>query len=523
MQRFWLIIIQLQAIAEAAEFHDLRIKPAERTYLREFNNSPLLKFPLKDNIHLTWHKIYLMILVQLAGFELPLEKEFNKRQFITETNIIFERAQRIVRCIIDCKASDCDSVSFNHATDLARSLSARFWENSNLQLRQIPQLGPVSHRKLIANDINTVQKLMTLDSGNIERIMSKNPPFGKKMKDALLGFPRLEFISVEIMGNYTAKQGKKPRVHVKARLRYENNEIPIWNGKKPSVMFMAETSDGTLAHVWRDNIVKLQKGLEIKFAVELAGPTIFIKCKAACEDIVGTIKTFVLQHNIPASAFPPPTEAAERKVKTIVELDDYGDVNDEDMIAAADTVEATDSQGPGGQKKNRKSSTAKTTSKSKQATGSHAKDEFMDIDDIKPSSTAAKTVKGRKKGKDVADDMTSENETIKSVQMPNGRWTCQHSCANGALLASGKPCRHKCCTEGKEKPWTATKKVRQFSVIRLQIAYDRNRCHKEVRGRVPNCRFNNQRSARISPTACSRTDLFIGFEECSGSETEINA
>src|SRR5271169_5614576 len=102
------------------------MKPSERVCLREFNKSPFIKFPIKENISTSAHKISLMIQVQLGRIDTPTSKEFLviRRQFGVDTSIIFDRIQRLIRCVIDCKAGDRDAISTRHAADLARSLSA---------------------------------------------------------------------------------------------------------------------------------------------------------------------------------------------------------------------------------------------------------------------------------------------------------------------------------------------------------------------------------------------------------------
>lgn len=242
---------KLNTMCRAVEFKDLRMKPAERPWLREFNKSSFIKFPIHEAVTTTAHKVSVMIQVQLGGIELPTEKNFThiSRQFRTETGIIFERIQRLIRSVVDCKSADRDAISTRHALDLARSLSAEFWDYSNLQLRQIPGFGPVAVRKLVSSNINSIEKLINVDTSTIERVMSKNPPHGKKIKDTLAEFPRLRMIG-QIEGQIKVKDGQKPRVKVKAQLSYDNERLPTWKNRKPSLIFMAETTNGALVHIW---------------------------------------------------------------------------------------------------------------------------------------------------------------------------------------------------------------------------------------------------------------------------------
>lgn len=397
------------------------MKPNERSSLRQFNKSPFIKFPIKENISTTANKISLMIQVKLGGIDLPTDKEFVviRRQFNMETNIIFERVQRLIRCIVDCKAYKCDAVATRHALDLARSLSAEFWENSNLQLRQVPQVGPATHRKLVTSDINSVEKLMSQDTATIERIMGKNPPFGKKILDILAGFPLLR-MTAEVVGK-PITTGKKPRVNVRVLLGFLNAKIPVWNSCRPSLTFIAETSQGKLVHFWRGGISKLDKGYELKFCVELETPDDKIKCHVACDEIVGTLRYCRLDPEVTPSAFPHlepkrttlPAQTIGNKVK-YVNADEFGgdDIKDDELLAVVEEVEASKSESD--------------------------PDDFVDIDNFD----------------DVLADMGSKKvktEATESVKMENGKWTCLHQCRGGKLLKNGQPCKHKCCKEGLDK------------------------------------------------------------------------
>ncbi|KAK6611280.1 Sec63 Brl domain-containing protein [Botrytis cinerea] len=422
----------LNTICQAAEFKDLRMKPNERSSLREFNKSPMMKFPIKENISTTGHKIFLMIQVQLGGIEPLTNNDFRviSRQFAMETNIILERFQRLIRCVIDCKAVDCDSISVRCALDLSRSVAANYWENSSLQLRQVPQIGPASLRKLAGNNVNTIEKLSGLDTAGVERVMGKNPPFGKKMKDILIEFPQLT-LTAQIVGRAFSKQGEQPKVKVNAVLGYSNPKIPNWSGRIPSITFIAETSSGTLVFFWRMNIKKLSNGgSKQEFTVELSSPDDEIKCWLACDEIVGTLKSCVLQHHVPASEFPPPKAMIERpsikrsKAQELGICDEFDDGIDEDaMLAVAKQIE-------GGRR----------------ASSDYGSDAFIDIDTV---------------GLDNSKENKKFNEEVvelEPVKMENGKWACNHHCRDGNTLKNGQICKHRCCREGLDKPRKVTRK-----------------------------------------------------------------
>ncbi|KAF7922103.1 uncharacterized protein EAE98_008314 [Botrytis deweyae] len=451
----------LNTICQAAEFKDLRMKPNERSSLREFNKSPMMKFPIKENISTTGHKIFLMIQVQLGGIEPLTNNDFRviSRQFTMETNIILERFQRLIRCVVDCKAVDCDSISVRCALDLSRSVAAGYWENSSLQLRQVPQIGPASLRKLAGNNVNTVEKLAGLDMAGIERVMGKNPPFGKKMKDNLIGFPQLT-LTAQIVGRAFSKAGEQPKVKVNAVLGYANPNVPNWSGRIPSITFIAETSSGTLVYFCRMNIKKMSNGgSKQEFPVELSSPDDEIKCWLSCDEIVGTLKSCVLQHHVPASEFPPPKVMVERpsikksKLEDMGTSDEFDDgIDDDAMLAVAKQIE-------GGRR----------------ASSDYGSDAFVDIDTVGLDDS--------KENKKVKEEIVE----LEPVKMENGKWACNHHCRDGNPLKNGQICKHRCCREGLDKPRKITRKKSSTGITESQAS----KIDDRIKGTVTKSNMSN--------------------------------
>lgn len=409
------------------------MKPNERGSFREFNKSPCIKSPIKENISTFAHKVSLIIQIHLGGVDLPLDKEFNiiKRQFQSDKAIIFERVIRLIRCVVECKAFECDAVATCNALELLRSIAAGYWENSNLQLRQLPNIGPAAVRKLVQSSIKTVGQLALMDTAAIERVMSRNPPFGKKILDLVTNFPWLTLQS-EIKKKIT-KVGEPVRVQVKARVGYSNAKFPAWNRKALIVTFTATISKCHLAHIWRGSLKRLEKGFDITFTCELSRPSDTIVCQFACEEIVGTLQSVELKPEIPASAFSPPKPillpanmvpngvgakamlSAEEEAEIVAALEAEDDI--EHVVLGSDYG------------------------------GGSVFDDFVDIDDLEISAA------GGNKG--------SEVTASEPVQMENGKWRCNHKCrdAQGNYMNKiGKPCKHVCCREGLDRPRKIQKK-----------------------------------------------------------------
>ncbi|ELR07113.1 hypothetical protein GMDG_02382 [Pseudogymnoascus destructans 20631-21] len=426
----------LHIISQASEFKDLRMKPTERAAFREFNKSPFIKYPIKQNVSTTAHKISLIIQVQLGGVDTPNDKEFNRRQYQTDKAIVFERIHRLVRCVVDCKAVDCDALATQNALELSRSISAEFWEHLPLQLRQIPSIGPAAVKKMVTGGINSVAKLIATDSATIERILTRNPPFGHKLLDSLKSFPRLA-LSAEIMGRIV-KSGQLPKVKIRARLGLKNQKAPFWRHRQISLTFVAGVSNGNLAHFWRGNIKNLEKGFEVHFSTELSNSSDAISCFLACDEIIGTVQSVILAPNIPYSLFPVVQPTQKVVPKVILSTDDGGGDSDadfewDDNIADQDLLAAVRSA---------------EESAGHTADDNVVPDQFIDIDDIANQQRAVP-------------EENDDAERPEPVQMGNGKWMCNHICGGGNALKNGKTCKHKCCHEGVDKPRKVQKKTKQ--------------------------------------------------------------
>lgn len=412
------------------------MKPTERAAFREFNKSPFIKYPIKENVSTTAHKISLIIQAQLGGVDTPSDKEFNRRQYQTDKAMVFERVHRLVRCAVECKAVDCDALATQNALELSRSISAEYWEHLPLQLRQIPNIGPAAVKKMVTAGINSIEKLIATDSATIERILTRNPPFGHKLLDTLKAFPRLT-LTAEVMGRIV-KSGQLPKVKIRARLGLKNQKASFWRHRQISLTFVAGISNGNLAHFWRGNIKSLEKGFEVHFSTELSNSSDAISCFLACDEIVGTVQSVILAPNIPESLFPVVQPTQKGVPKVTLTSDNGGEESDADFewdddIADLDLIAAV---------------------KSAEESASYALDEnalpdqFIDIDDIAHQQA-------------MGPEENENSERHEPVQMANGKWMCNHICGGGNALKNGKTCKHKCCHDGLDKPRKLQKKTKQ--------------------------------------------------------------
>ena len=439
------------ALSQAYELAEFRFKPNEKALLRDLNQSPLIMFPIKDTVNQTWHKVFLMIQIHLGSIQYTDSSEGGKlqRNLMGEKKAIFERLQRLVRAVIDCKGHDRDAVGARTALELARALAADSWEGRTTQLTQIPGIGPVGMRKLAGKNIRTVLELASKEADEIERLMSRQPPFGKKMKADLEKFPQL---ALDLVNSGHKLQPRKTEEHVvinvTAKIRYLNRKTtPIWKERSPVLTFFAESDNGTLVYFWRGTMRRLDKenGLELKFTVGLQDATSRITCHLSCEEIVGTEVTKVLQHGLADSVFPLGSRASVPSLPGPRSTGDSFEYQGNDWLDDNDLIEAAE-----------RAMAASSTMHEKVET------KFRCVEDGQPQMedsvvlTSCEEPRHQQFDDQLAaegdDDAHLDHDHSEPVQLPNGRWKCNHACSGDGRTKSGKPCTHKCCKEGLDKP-----------------------------------------------------------------------
>lgn len=389
-----------------------------------------------------WHKISLMIQAHLGCIQYPdfPEAAKIKKQLMSERKAIFEKLNRLTRAVIDCKEHDCDAVGMKNALEFARALAAECWEGRATQLTQIPNIGPVGMRKLASKGIRTVLELANREPQDIERSLSRQPPFGNTILSSLEKFPRLDF-DLAVVGHKIQRVGEPAvNIEIEATLRYLNRKgPPNWRNRGPPLTFLAESSDGVLGFFWRGNIRKLdsQNGLKLKFTVALRDISHSIACHFSCEGIVGTSVSKAVHHNIPASAFPKQPKAtaarAAPKQSTVPEFMDDDGIDDTELLGLVHQTETAHSI---------------STFTTEPLTELEF-DDFPSIEDLLEIEESEMQMKSHHK------------PAREPVQLPNGKWQCNHVCSGGTLTKAGKACNHRCCEEGLDKPRKHTPRVKR--------------------------------------------------------------
>ncbi|KAK5723529.1 ATP-dependent DNA helicase MER3 [Elasticomyces elasticus] len=419
----------LSAVAQASEFRDIRFRGGEKSTYKELNKNSSIKFPIPVNIDQPAHKVSLVIQAVLGGLELPSEDYKQKNEFGAAKATIFQAAQRIVRCIVDCQLYLDDAVSTRNALMLARSLGAQVWDDSPLHMRQLEGVGVVSVRKLAVAGIKCMEDIETAEAHRLEHIVSRNPPYGAQLQEKAKAFPKLR-ISLKIVGEPVVKKGEHVTIKVKAEIGFLNEKVPEMFQRRPVyVCLLAETSDGHKVHFARISAKKLGNGQELLFSADLTSATQTVRAYIMCDEIAGSARHALLKPEIPASAFPAPKTADEasrqrskatnapntskRRASAQMSRADNDSVSDEFGDAGLDDADLVSAEMGG----------------------------FVDIDDFE--GQAKKTESRQKKQKTTHN--AAANEDWEPRQLPNGNWACNHSCKDKSK------CKHMCCHDGLEK------------------------------------------------------------------------
>ena len=241
----------------------MRFRSSEKPLYKALNANSLIKYPIKVDIAMAAQKRSLIMQAELGGVEYPSDEASRKHkvQYQQDRSVIFANVHRLIRCVVDCRLSLRDGPATRHALELGRSLGARAWENSPLQLQQVPGVGPVTVRKLLQAGINSIDTLETAEPSRINLVLGKNPGFGERMISSLKKFPKPR-VSVRMTGKVRcdmrssfrsaesaqeAKAGRLPVVKFCVELGFLNEETPKeFNRKAVFMCFLAERSDGYL-------------------------------------------------------------------------------------------------------------------------------------------------------------------------------------------------------------------------------------------------------------------------------------
>ncbi|KAF2874303.1 nucleotide-sugar transporter-domain-containing protein [Massariosphaeria phaeospora] len=437
----------LSAIAQASEFETIRLRANEKNFYKLLNKSPSIRFTIPVNLALPAHKVSLIIQSVLGAADLSGDEELQKNrvQYNLEAGMVFKRISSLVRCVIDCQITLGDSVSTGNALMLERSLSARVWDDSPLQMKQLEGIGVVAVRKLANAGIRTVEELEYTDAHKIDMILGKNPPYGLRLLDKLKNFPKLR-VSLHIQPNSIVKTADGVKVQVKAEIGFINEKTPQSFGSK--LVYVMVHEKHTSLTIYSGS--KLGKGQTLVFPSMLTSADQCINCYLMCDGIAGTMRDASVNPKISPSMFPtlkpvelsttprrddrplerPTSNMSRRRLenagsgrRSTGDTDEFGDddIDDDELMKATwgdlkfDHIENYANPTDNITRKNT-AKNASTKGKTHMKSSEMPSEKFVDDDEHEPK------------------------------QLANGRWACNHKCKDKQV------CKHMCCRDGLDKP-----------------------------------------------------------------------
>lgn len=210
-----------------------------------------------------------------------------RKELQGERKKVYDVLNQVLRCVIDILGERRDGRGVSVALDVLRSVKAGVWEGSGLDLLQVPDIGMGRMEKLVAAGVRNIRQLSNMEFFHIERVLSRNPPFGQNIKRAVKDFPYLQ-LKIDILPATPRDEQGSRKWRARIWLGYDNETLPMWNRANPWTTLVLEGADGRLVWFWRGSVKRLQGGKEM--TVEI-GADIGEEMKVtfACEELVGTM------------------------------------------------------------------------------------------------------------------------------------------------------------------------------------------------------------------------------------------
>jgi ATP-dependent DNA helicase HFM1/MER3 len=292
----------LQTACLAAEFRSFPIRPEEKNLLREINDHTGIPYLIAGLVSEPWHKVFLLVQIDLLRGGWPNKISANgRKELMRESCRIYVVLDRVLRCLADILGEREDGRGVTVTLDVLRSVKAKVWEGTEMELLQVEGIGAAKMKRLVDAGVKTIKQLAGLEFYHIERLLSRNPPFGHQMIHQLSGFPLLH-LHLSTVTKYTLPQDGKqdtgisvlhqPWV-VRVVLGFSNETIPTWGKRSPWTTLVVEGDDGRLLWFWRGSVKRMEnsKVMFVRLDVKKGES---VKATFACEGIVGTLVRFTM-------------------------------------------------------------------------------------------------------------------------------------------------------------------------------------------------------------------------------------
>ncbi|KAI9324875.1 Sec63 Brl domain-containing protein [Zopfochytrium polystomum] len=374
----------LQCLCRGRELSDIKFR-SDKGQLNELNKSILL--PVHGKVKTPADKISILIQCSLGSVPI-LEPKF-QASMATDTNLIFQHALRISRCIVEMMCTKNDFAGLRSSLELSGSQ----------HLKQIEGIGPTLMKHLETAGIRSFAHVLSTPPDQLEGILNRGRLFGNKLHDQVRTLPKLTM---------DLSEPRMPKgvldVNFVVSLRLENADVAKTFGKRGPfyAFFAAGTSENDLKEYKRIQVKNLKSSQIINVSVTTQRRDITLICVSG----VGlTVTKMAIVKGNPAAADEAP------------------------FVTAKSLLQRQKSSQPlAGQ------------------TGASANLRSKDADSEKEFENAFND------GIDWDQAMTGIDESMVSVvkpvaspispYLPEGRVPCAHSCKRKDL------CEHMCCKKG---------------------------------------------------------------------------
>ncbi|PNP47284.1 hypothetical protein TGAMA5MH_01100 [Trichoderma gamsii] len=287
----------LETACLAAEFRCFPIRPEEKNLLREINDHTGIPYPIIGNATEPWQKVSLLVQIDLSRNGWPNKISANARkELLRESGRIYIVLDSVLRCLADILGEREDGRGVTVTLDVLRSVKAKVWEGTDMELLQVDGIGAAKMKRLVDAGVKSIKHLAGLEFYHIERLLSRNPPFGHQMIHQLSGFPLL-YLHLDAVTTCTLPQDDRqntttsvhhPACVVRVVLGFANEIVPTWRKRCPWTTLVIEGDDGRLLWFWRGSVKRIENSKTMFARLDVKkGET--IKATFACEGIIGTL------------------------------------------------------------------------------------------------------------------------------------------------------------------------------------------------------------------------------------------
>ncbi|RCI09922.1 hypothetical protein L249_8618 [Ophiocordyceps polyrhachis-furcata BCC 54312] len=293
----------LHRACQAIEFRSFPIRQTERAFFRHINDHLPIAYPLPATTTIAepWHKAFLLVQVEVQRLGWPPKLSAEARRLLLqERPRIYQLLDRFLRCLVDVLGHRRHGRGIVVALDVLRSVKAGVWEGADNELLQVEGIGPAKMKRLVDAGVKSIRQLARLEFYHIERLLSRNPPFGHQLLHLVSGFPLLS-LHFDPIGPYSPpaapsrpNDNHQPLFIVRFVIGYDNEKEPSWN-KSSWVTLVVESETGELLWFWRGSVKRIAGGKELIVGLGVRGAK--IKVSLACEEIVGTL--IRVEHDVP--------------------------------------------------------------------------------------------------------------------------------------------------------------------------------------------------------------------------------